>query len=59
MTLLEHNPEDEASIPEDLTTDDEELEAMLVAMRLSPPRERRPIRFGSGTVQRWRCPRTG
>ncbi|MDS0283836.1 DUF7344 domain-containing protein [Haloarcula onubensis] len=32
MTLLDHNPEDEASIPGDLTTDDEELEEMLIAM---------------------------
>ncbi|WP_458187977.1 DUF7344 domain-containing protein [Haladaptatus sp. NG-WS-4] len=32
MTLLDHNPEDEASIPEDLATNDEELEAMLIEM---------------------------
>nr|WP_254523737.1 transcriptional regulator [Natrinema caseinilyticum] len=32
MTLLDHNPEDEAAIPDDLTTDDEELEEMLMAM---------------------------
>lgn len=32
VTLLEHNPEDEAAIPHDLTTDDEELEALLVEM---------------------------
>lgn len=32
MTLLDHNPEDEAAIPDDLTTDDEELEEMLIAI---------------------------
>ena len=32
MTLLDHNPEDEAKIPEDLTTNDEELQEMLVGM---------------------------
>ena len=32
LTLLEHNPEDEAAIPDDLTTDDEELEQMLITM---------------------------
>lgn len=32
MSLLEHNPEDEATIPDDLTTNDEELENMLIDM---------------------------
>ena len=32
VTLLDHNPEDETDIPEDLTTSDEELEAMLREM---------------------------
>jgi hypothetical protein len=32
LTLLESNPEDETDIPEDLTTTDEELEKMLIAM---------------------------
>ena len=32
MTLLDHNPEDEASLPDDLTTDDEELKEMLIKM---------------------------
>ncbi len=31
-TLLDHNPEDEARIPEDLAVDDDELEAMLLEM---------------------------
>ncbi|EFW90718.1 hypothetical protein ZOD2009_17720 [Haladaptatus paucihalophilus DX253] len=30
--MLDHNPEDEAAIPDDLTTDDEELEQMLITM---------------------------
>lgn len=29
MTLLEHSPEDEASIPEDLASSDEELDELL------------------------------
>jgi len=32
LTILDHNPEDEASIPDDLTTDDEELQTMLIEM---------------------------
>lgn len=32
LTLLEHNPENENDIPADLTTSDEELEEMLIAM---------------------------
>lgn len=32
VTLLAHNPEDETAIPDDLTTDDEELELMLIEM---------------------------
>lgn len=32
MTLLEHNPEDEANIPEDLASSDEELDGLLIEM---------------------------
>lgn len=32
LTILDHNPEDEAAIPEAIATDQEELEALLVKM---------------------------
>lgn len=32
MTLLEHNPEDEASIPESLASSDEELDGLIMEM---------------------------
>lgn len=32
MTLLDHNPEDEASIPLDLASSDEELDELLIQM---------------------------
>lgn len=32
LTLLEHNPEDEANIPEDLASSDEELDELLIGM---------------------------